>query len=62
MYFNFITEDMEDALPVEMSASMRINLKLRVNTATPIFVILLAETTGLLSIDSARGIVADVRG
>lgn len=62
MYFNFITEDMEDALPVEMSASMRINLKLRVNTASPIVVILLAETTGLLSIDSARGIVADVRG
>ena len=62
MYFNFITEDMDDALPVEMSASMRINLKLRVNVASPVVVILLAETTGLLTIDSARSIVTDVRG
>ena len=62
MYFNFITEDMEDALAVEMSASMRINLKLGANTTNPIVVILLADTTGLMTVDANRSVVCDVRG
>ena len=62
MCFNFIIEDIEDALPVEMSASMRINLKLGVNTTNPIVVILIADTTGLMTVDSNRNIICDVRG
>ena len=60
--FNFINEPVGEALPVETSASLRINLKLSENLTTPRVIILLAETTGLLSIDNQRIVTCDVRG
>ena len=60
--FNFVNEPTEETLPVESSASLRINLKFSQNLATPHVIILLAETTGLLSIDNQRFVNCDVRG
>ena len=60
--FNFVNEPTEEALPVESSASLRINLKFGQNLSTPHVIILLADTTGLLSIDSQRFVNCDVRG
>ena len=60
--FNFINEPIEEALPIETSASLRINLKLKENLTSPHVIILLAETTGLLTIDSHRTVTCDVRG
>ena len=60
--FNFINEPVEETLPIESSASIRLNIKFGTNISKPLIVILLAETTGLLSIDSHRIISCDVRG
>ena len=60
--FNFINEPVEETLPVEMSASLRLNLKFSRNIDTPHVIILLADTTGLLSIDQQRIVTCDVRG
>ena len=60
--FNFIHEPTGETLPVETTASLRINLKLSENLSSPHVIILLAETTGLLSIDSQRIVTCDVRG
>ena len=51
-----------DTLPIETNASLRINLKLSQNLLRPHVIILLAETTGLLSIDNQRMVTCDVRG
>ncbi|XP_068227639.1 uncharacterized protein [Palaemon carinicauda] len=60
--FNFVHEDMEEALPVERSASMRIILKLTTAVTTPHLIMLFGDTTGILSIDADRIIHCDVRG
>ena len=60
--FNFLSEDMEDAIPVEVSASMRINLSFASRMTNPVVVILLADTVGLLTVDESRMILCDVRG
>lgn len=62
MTFNFMSEDMEDAIPVEVSASMRINLKFGTRMQNPTVIILLAETVGVLNIDHNRIVLCDVRG
>ena len=60
--FNFVNENVQDTLPVEMSASLRLNLKFSQNVNSPHVIILLADTTGLLTIDNQRLITCDVRG
>ena len=60
--FNFVNENVQDTLPVEMSASLRLNLKFGQSVSTPHVIILLADTTGLLSIDNQRLVTCDVRG
>ena len=60
--FNFINETVEETLPVESSASLRLTLKFGQNLAAPHIVILIAETTGLLTIDNNRIVTCDVRG
>ena len=60
--FNFVHESVEETLPVESSANLRINLKFKENLTDPHTIILLAETTGLLSIDQHRIVTCDVRG
>ena len=60
--FNFIHEPLGETLPVETSASLRVNLKLSQNLTSPHIIILLADTTGLLTIDSQRMVTCDVRG
>lgn len=61
-YFNFVSEDMQEALPVEMSASMRINLKFSTPVNSNTVIILFAETIGLMTIDADRTVLCDVRG
>ena len=60
--FNFINETVEDTLPVEMSANLRLNLKFASSLSNPHVIILLADTTGLLSVDNQRIVTCDVRG
>ena len=60
--FNFIHEPAGETLPIETTASLRLNLKLSQNLASPHVIILLAETTGLLTIDNQRMVTCDVRG
>ena len=60
--FNFVDEPTEETLPVESSASLRINLKFGQNLTRPHVIILLADTTGLLSVDNQRFVSCDVRG
>ena len=60
--FNFVNEPTEETLPVESSASLRLNLKFGSNLSSPHVIILLADTTGLLSIDNQRFVNCDVRG
>ena len=60
--FSFVSEDMKEALPVEMSASMRISIRFSNPLSTPHVVMLFGDTTGILSIDSDRIVHCDVRG
>ena len=60
--FNFVNESVEETLPVEVTANSRLNLKFGSNLTTPSVIILLADTTGLLSIDNQRFVTCDVRG
>ena len=60
--FNFVNENVQDTLPVEMSASLRVNLKFAQSVNSPHVIILLADTTGLLTIDKQRLVSCDVRG
>ena len=60
--FNFINEPVEETLPIETSANIRLNLKFASALTQPLVVILLAETTGLLTIDNNRIVTCDVRG
>ena len=60
--FNFIHETVEETLPIESSGNLRLTLKFRNNLPAPHTIILLAETTGLLTIDNNRIVTCDVRG
>ena len=60
--FNFVHETVEETLPVESSANLRLTLKFSANLTSPHTIILLAETTGLISIDANRMVTCDVRG
>ena len=60
--FNFLSERVEESLPVEVSASLRINLKFAQNIPSPRVILLLADTTGILNINYNRTITCDVRG
>ena len=60
--FNFVNENVHDSLPVEISASLRINIQLGNRVTTPHVILLLAETVGLISLDSQRNVTCDVRG
>ena len=60
--FNFVNETVEDSLPVERSANLRMNLTFKQPLTTPHVVILLADTTGIITIDNQRIITCDVRG
>ena len=60
--FNFVHETVEETLPVESSANLRITLTFKRNLTSPHTIILFAETTGLLTIDHNRVVTCDVRG
>ena len=60
--FNFLNEEVEDTLPVEQSANLRISLSFRNPLPSPYVVILLADTIGIISIDGQRIVTCDVRG
>ena len=60
--FNFVNETVEETLPVESSASLRITLKFKQNLTSAHTILLIAETTGLLSIDHNRIVTCDIRG
>ena len=60
--FNFVSEDMKEALPVEMSANMRITLKFSTPVVAPHLVMIFGDTTGILTIDRDRIVHCDVRG
>ena len=60
--FNFINEDMRGAVPIEMSANMRITATFSTAPATPILALLTAQTVGILNIDSDRNVQCDLRG
>ena len=59
--FNFVNETVEDSLPVERSANLRMILTFKQSLTSP-HVILLADTTGITTIDNQRIITYDVRG
>ena len=60
--FNFVNETVTESLPVEMSASLRLNLRFTRALSSPLVIILLADTTGLIGIDNQRIVSCDVRG
>ena len=60
--FNFINEPVEDSLPVERSANLRLSLSFKQAMQSPHVIILLADTTGIISIDNQRIVTCDVRG
>ena len=60
--FNFVHESVQDSLPIEVSASLRIDLKFATAVTSPHVIILTADTTGLLNVDGNRQIQIDVRG
>ena len=60
--FNFINEPVEDSLPIERSANLRMTLTFKQAMQTPHVIILLADTTGLITIDKQRIVSCDVRG
>ena len=60
--FSFVNEDVEGSLPVELSASLHINLTFDTPIPEPTVIILIADTKGLLTIDRGRSISCDVRG
>ena len=60
--FNFVNEVIEDTLPVERSASLRLSLAFKNPLTSPHVVILMAATKGIITIDSQRIITCDVRG
>ena len=60
--FNFVNEIIEDILPVERSANLRLSLTLKDNLTEPHIVILLADTKGIISIDNQRVVNCNARG
>lgn len=60
--FSFVTEEVEDSMPVEISASLRISIKLGTVAPHPCMILLFGDTKGILTIDSDRVIQCDVRG
>ena len=60
--FNFVYEDMKDAIPVELSANMRISITFGQVVTQPYIVLLIGETVGLLTVDRNRIVHCDVRG
>ena len=60
--FTFVNESVQDTLPIEMSASLRINLTFAQPAPAPYIIILLADTTGLITVDEQRTLTCDVRG
>lgn len=60
--FNFINEPVEETLPIEVSANLRLSLRFAASLTSPHVIILVAETTGLLSVDNQRNVTCDVRG
>ena len=60
--FNFVNEVIEDTLPVERSASLRLSLSFKNPLTSPHVVILMAGTKGIITIDRQRIITCDVRG
>ena len=60
--FNFVNEVIEDTLPIERSASLRLSLAFKNPLTSPHVVILMAKTKGIITIDRQRIITCDVRG
>ena len=60
--FNFVNEDLREAIPVELNANMRISITFKENLANPHIVMLIAETMAILSVDHERNVHCDIRG
>ena len=60
--FDFIAEDMPEVIPTDKSGHLKIELNFSENAPYPLLVLLIADTTGIISIDSERSIYLDTRG
>ena len=60
--FDFIAEDMPEVIPSDLSGHLKIELNFSVNTPHPLLALLIADTTGIITIDSERSIYLDTRG
>lgn len=59
--FNFISEDVQNAIPLEKSGNLRINLGFNKGVDRNLVVLLFADTTGVIQIDSQRHVRCIVR-
>lgn len=59
--FNFVTEDIENGIPLEKSGNLRISLSFAQAQKQNLIIIFFAETLGLIDIDSRRHVKCIVR-
>ena len=59
--FNFLTEEGEGTIPVEMSANLRISIDFTTPPSQPHILLLIGDSVGLLSIDANRHNQCDIR-
>lgn len=59
--FNFVTEDVENGIPLEKSGNMRISLTFNKGHNRNLVIIFFADTTGVIEIDAHRQVTCQVR-
>lgn len=59
--FNFVTEDVENGIPLEKSGNMRISLTFNKGYNRNLVIIFFADTTGVIDIDAHRQVTCQVR-
>ena len=60
--FDFIAGDMAEVIPSDLSGHLKIELNFSENTPHALIALLIADTTGIITIDSERSIYLDTRG
>ncbi len=61
LHFNLVPEAVRDAYPVELSGNLRINLAFKTSVTENYMILLFANTTGIIQIDSFRQVKSLVR-
>ena len=59
--FNFVTEDIHNAIPLERSGNLRINLNFAKGHSSNLVIMFFADTTGIIEIDNHRHVRCIVR-